>query len=331
MNETHQGGGIMKKIIGAIFGILIAVIVIAVVARNFILKSTIQMAVTSVTGFKTTIEDLRYDLPSTILIKGLDIKNPKGFSNETFVNVPEIFATLELKELLKSKKVHLPEVRLNIQEVHIEKNAQGVSNVEMLSSVGGKKASEPAPVQKKPEPGSGEVMPFQLDKLVLTIRNVSYEDHSGLVGKAPIPGKRLAVDLNVQQEVFSNITDPQALVNLILVKILNSATLGRILNIDPKQLLGDNAGKILTSGQQILTEQAGMVTQQVGNLAGQATTIVTDNQVAHKAEALVGSSATTAKSVLGNTTGAAKDQVSGLFGKLKTLQPEEKTAEQQVQ
>lgn len=316
----------MGKIIGSILGILILLAVVVVVGRNTILKVAIEQSVTRVTGFKTTVQEIKYDLPSTILIKGLDIKNPKGFEAETFVNIPEIYASLNAGELISAKKVHLPEVRLNIQEVHIEKNAEGVSNVELLSSVGGKPAAAGKPAPAKPAPtGKQEVTPLQLDKLVLTIRDVSYEDRSGLIGKAPLPGKKLAVDVNVKEEVFMNITDPKALVNLILAKILNSATLGRILDIDPKQLLGDNAQQILNSGQQLLTENAA----KLGDVAGQASSMVTNSEVTKKAEALVGDSAATAKNVLGNTTTAAKDQVSGLFGKLKTLQPGEK-AEQKV-
>jgi hypothetical protein len=304
----------MQKILGAILGILIVLVAGVVLAKDIILKTAIEQSVTHVTGFKTTIHSLKYNLPSTIHIEGLQIRNPQGFEAETLIQMPEIFAHLELQQLLSSKKIHLPEVRLNIQEVHIEKNPQGVSNIELLSSVGGKQPTPAKPAETKP---AGEAMPFQLDKLVLTIRNVTYADRSGLIAKAPLPGKALAVDLNVQEEVFTNITDPKMLVNLILVKILNSATLGRILNIDPKQLLGDNAAQILNSGQQVLNQQVA----RVGALADQATTQVLDNQVTKKAEALVGSSATEAKKVLGSTTGAAKEQVSGLFGKIKSLQP----------
>lgn len=313
----------MRKIIGSLLGIFIVLLVVVVLAKNTILKVAVEQSVTRLTGFKTTVQSLQYNYPSTIHIQGLEIKNPSGFQSEVFTNIPEIYAQLELQELLKGKKIHLPEVRLNLQEVHIEKNAQGVSNIELLSSVGGKKATTteahpPAqPAEKK------DAMPFQLDRLVLTIRQVSYEDRSGIIGRAPLPGKKLNVDLNVKEEVFTNITDPQALVNVILVKILNSATLGRILDIDPKQLLGDNAAKVLSTGQEVLTQQTANVTK----FAGQAASSVTNAEMTRKAEALVGSSVGGAKNVLGGTASSAKEGVSGMFGKLKALQPGENSAE----
>ncbi len=315
----------MSKILGSILAILVAVVIVLALAKDAIIKTVMEQAVTGMTGFKTTVESVKYDFPSTIQISGLDIKNPQGFKAKTFVNIPEIFVSLHLSELIKSRKIHLPEVRLNLQEVNIEKNEKGVSNVELLTSVGGKQGQTQAPEQ--PAQIKKVALLFQLDRLVLTIRNVSYEDRSGLIGSAPIPGKKLAVDLNVQQEVFTNITDPQQLVNVILVKILNSATLGRILNIDPSKLLGDNVNKVLMSGQELVNQQAAVVTKQVGNLANQATSAVGDNQVTQKAEALVHGSLDGAKNVLGDTAGSAKDQVSGLFGKLKALQPGDKTAE----
>lgn len=303
----------MKKVLAAILGLLIVLVAGVVLAKDAILKTALEQAVTRTTGFKTTVRELKYNLPSTIHIQGLQIRNPQGFDAETFVEIPEIFAALEMGELLKDKKVHLPEVRLNIQEVHIEKNAKGVSNIELLSSVAGKPKTAVAVESAKEKP-AGKPMPFQLDKLVLTIRNVTYKDRSGVLGAAPLPNKNLAVDLNVQEEVFTNVTDPKAMVNLILVKILNSATLGRILNIDPKQLLGENASQVLNSSQQLLNNQV----QRVGSLATQATTQL-DTQVAQRAEALVGTSLSGTKNVLGSTTGAAKNQVTGLLGKMSAL------------
>ena len=308
----------MKKFLNSLLVLVIVFAVIFVLAKDLILKTAIEQSITRLTGFNTTIASLHYSFPSTIHIKGLEVQNPPGFQDKTFVNIPEIYGALKLGELLQSKKIHLPEVRLNIQEVHIEKNAKGVSNVEMLSSVGGQ-ATAPKPVVSIP-PADEKRLPFQLDRLELTIRNVSYEDRSGIIGAAPIPGKRIAVDVNVQKEIFNNITNAKTLVNLILVKVLNSATLGRILNIDPKQLLGDNVGKALSSGQTILTTQAAAVTTQVSGIANKAVTQVNDSEVAKKASALVGSTAGKAENILGATAGAAKTQVSGLLGKLKTLE-----------
>ena len=317
----------MKKFFGGFLIIILAAFVFLIVAKDWVLKEGVEQAVTRLTGFKTKLEDLKYDFPATIQIKGLKINNPAGFNQKTFVDIPEIYASLALKELLKGKRIHIREVRLNIQEVNIEKKADGVSNIELLSSVGGKApkqadaTSAPAPAEQKP------AMPFLLNKLELTVRNVGFEDRSGVTGPIAVVPKKLSVDLNLQKEIFTDIKDPKMLVNVIVVKILNSATLGKLLAIDPQKLLGENLSGALSAGQELVGKNAAALSQGIGNVAGQATALVDQSQVSQKAEQLLKGSVGGAKGALGETTSAVKDQVSGLFGKLKSLQPGEKPAE----
>ncbi|MBI3306296.1 MAG: AsmA family protein [Candidatus Omnitrophica bacterium] len=246
----------MKKILGIIFGILLVGTILAFLSKNWLLEAAIEQAVTRITGFKTEVGGLRYDFPATIHIKELKVHNPSGFKEDVFAYLPEIYASLDLQPLLKKEKVHLHEIRLNIAQVHLEKNIEGVSNIQLLSSVGKVQGKE-----QKPKP-AGKQMPFQLDRLVLTIHEVSYEDASGLAPKIPgqstfgklIPTdkipvnmnmnvsglpKKASVDLGVEQEVFYNITDPKALVNLIVVKIVYGTTFGKVLGVNPDALMKD--------------------------------------------------------------------------------------------
>lgn len=317
----------MKKFLGSLLIIVLAAVVFLIVAKDWVLKAAIEQFATRLTGFETKLDDLKYDFPSTLSLKGLEIQNPAGFNQKIFVNIPEIYVSLVFRELVQGKRIHLRKMLLNIQEVNIEKRPDGVSNVELLSSVGGS-ASKPA----AQEPASaGEMkagIPFLLETLELTVRNVSFEDRSGILGAAPVVPKKLSVDLNLQKEVFSDIQDPAVLVNLIVVKILNSATLGRLLNIDPQKLLGENLSGALNTGQLLVTKGAGTLTKELGSAASQASSYVEQAQVSQKADRLLKGSVGGAKDVVGDTTSIVKDQVSGLFGKLKSLPPtQEKPAE----
>ena len=316
----------MKKFFIFFFVALLAIAVTAVLARDVILKTTAEQAVTRVTGFNTTIQSLHYDFPSTLQIKGLEIRNPSGFNEKIFVSMPEIYASLILQDLLSGKAAHLQEVRLNLQEVHIEKNEKGISNVELLSSVGKAQKGAQAP---PPPAGKKKPIPFLLEKLDLTIRNVSFEDRSGLLGSAlgstpSVVPKRFAMDLNVQNEVFTNIQDPVVLVNLILVKVLNGATLGRLLNINPEKLLSDSMTSAVNSGRAVMTQGTEEFTKQFGNVKGQAANLVKEASVTNitqRAGGLMQGGVSTAKTTLGDTASTAKEQVSSLFGKIKSLQP----------
>ncbi len=302
----------MKKFLSILIAFVVVAAVFLILAKDWVIKAAMEQAVTHLTGFKTTVDSLKYDFPSTIQIQGLEVQNPKGFEEKIFASIPEIYISLVLPEILQGKRTHLREVRLNVQEVHIEKNKEGVSNVELLSSVGGKPGQKPQAKPERQEKAEKKPpMPFLLERMELSVRNVSYEDHSGLVGIAPVPGKKLAVDLNLQNEVFTNITDPLVLVNVVLVKILNSATFGKLLNISPSDLLGENLTGVLSSGQEFVGQQATALREQVGTV---------QSDVTKQAESLVG-----------ETTSSAKEQVSGLFGKIKSFAPGEETTAQKAQ
>lgn len=286
----------MLKFFSAVFFIFVAAVIVIFIAKDAILQAVLARGVTQITGFPTQVESVKYDLPSTILIQGLQIQNPDGFQSKTFVNIPEIFVIFDLKGFLKSQGIHLPEVRLNIQEVNIEKKPDGISNIELLSSLGGGKKAAPAPPPSKKEP-----IPFWLEKLQLTIRQVSLKDRSGMAANLPV-GNKLAVDLRVQNEVFTDIRDPKVLVNLIVAKILSNATLGQLLDLDPVQLLGDT----FSSTEQILSHQVDRVSQQMDTAAGKAKDLIRESQVTQKTGVIVGGATTT-----------AKNQLSGLLGKMK--------------
>lgn len=277
----------MKKILIVTLALIIFLFVGAVLAKDILLKGILEQSVTGITGFKTKIRGLKYDFPATLLIRDLEIRNPAGFKEPVFTRIPEIYVALVLPELLQGKQVHLKEVRLHLQEVHIEKNAEGVSNVELLSSVGAQQQKAAKKVEPKP------TMPFWLERLELTIRKVSYEDRSGLLGASPVPS-RMAYDMNVEKQVFADIRDPNTLVNLILVKIIEGATLGRLLNLNPEKLLGENFSQVLNSGRAFAERQAQALSGQLTTVGGQI----------------------------------APQKISGFFGKLKSLQPGEETAKE---
>ena len=308
----------MKKILCFLFLFFVGGLVLAGLTRNWWLKKVTQMAVTRITGFKTRIKSFKIDFPGIVHIEGLEIRNPAGFNEKVFADIPEIYISVVLSELLKTKRIHLPEVRLNIQQIHLEKNSQGVSNVELLSSVAG------PPPQKSAEqtaPGKKEDLAFLLDRLELTMRDVSFQDRSGIIGKVPV--NKLAVDLNVQKQIFTNIQSPQTLVNLILVKIVQGTTFGRLLNLHPEKLLGENLSAALSAGGELVGKNVALITDQAGNIAGQATDLVKQSGISQKAETLVGSSFAGAKNTLGATSAAGRQKISGLFGKLKSLAPSE--------
>ncbi|PIQ87106.1 MAG: hypothetical protein COV74_02145 [Candidatus Omnitrophica bacterium CG11_big_fil_rev_8_21_14_0_20_45_26] len=287
----------MKKVIWLSVGLILAGAAVVLFAHDWILKTGMANAVTRITGFQTKVHTLKYDFPSTIRIQDMEMLNPPGFNEKVFTRIPEMYATFFIGEFIRGKGVHFGEIRLDIQEVHIEKNAKGVLNVALLTPV------EEAGDRRKPvQPG--KLTSFLLESFEFSLRDVSYQNQSGIYGSSGLPNK-LSVDMNIQNRIYKDIHDPQVLVNLILAEIIRKETFGRLLGLNLKDLLGENLYGVLNSGQVFIGEQAGAITHQVGSLL---------NDSVHGTGG-----------ILNGAGSAAGETVSGLWGKLKSLMPGEKT------
>lgn len=342
----------MKKFIVGFLVFAVAAVAVAVIARNIILKTAVEQIVTRVTGFKTQVKSITHEFPATIWVQNLKIENPAGFQERTFANIPEIYVNLDVNAFLKEKKIHIPEIRLNIQEVRIEKNDQGVTNVEKLASVA---PAAPAGEQKPAEPAKpAEMMPFLIDRFELTMREVSFSDPNGVVpspaGIIPqglptgfIPSKvipkdiipegvtpkRVAVDMNIDKEVFTNVDKPDQIVRIILLKIISGTTFGNLMKLNPAQLLDGQLQNSLAAGQALLGQGKEALAGAVNDFSAQA-----ENLVGGQAEALKEKMSQTVgglvpenilgegQNKLGGAADATKQQISGLFGKLKSAAQE---------
>jgi len=159
-------------------------------------------------------------------------------------------------------------LRLNLEEIYIEKNRNGVSNISLLKSVRPEKKTA-VPAQPK------RATPFYLDSLELTAHHVTYVDYSeqtgmirkGIQGVVPaeIARKRFSVDLNIEKQVFTGINKPDAVVHLILMKVLYGKALGNLkeFGVDPSELvntfkLQDTLKSVKTSGQEVFQQTTGL-------------------------------------------------------------------------
>ena len=110
--------------------------------------------------------------------------------------------------LLSKANVHLPEIRLYIQELNIVKDKEGKLNIEAF---GKEDEEKPSPPGKKKEPGEKKPKKkaeFKLDLLKLRIDKVSYRE---------LPdGKKEVYDLGINEE-FKNITDVRDITRVIIV------------------------------------------------------------------------------------------------------------------
>ena len=145
-------------------------------------------------------------------------------------------------------------------------------------------------------------MPFQLDRVELTLRKVSMQDYSG--GLIP---RNVSVDLHVDKEVKTDITNPAILVSWIVLKVVTGSALGN-LGIDPAALQG-SVTEAFAASEKLL----GDASAQSEKLASEANETLAKAASGLKDQKIVGGT----QQALSGAAGSAKSQVSGLFGKLK--------------
>ncbi len=310
----------MKKFLLAVCLLFLSAFVFLYVARERLIRKGFESSVTKLTGFKTTVGRIRLELhPAVIHLQDLKIYNPQAFKKEIFADIPEIYIAPDLGPILRKESIHFREIRFAVKELNVVKDEKGVSNLQVLSSVGKSEGSKPQP---QAAPQEKPALPFKLDRLELTLRKVSFEDHVAVLGLAKIP-KKASVDLKIEKQIFKNITDPNAIVNVVLIKVLFGTTFGN-LGIDSR-LLKQDLAKTVSVGSDIILQTAdealktteSVVQDTVGsatgilNQAAQTVGTVELGQATHK---LTDKTETAVKETLGQ----AKQEVTGLLGKFKS-------------
>jgi uncharacterized protein involved in outer membrane biogenesis len=177
----------------------------------------------------------------------LKLSNPKGFEDSDMLLMPEILVDYDLATLLKGK-VHLEKLTINLEKFVVVRNSKGKLNLDSLRAV--QKSKKQAAKKKK----AGPAPQANIDKLSLKIGRVIFKDYSK--GGEP-EVKYFNINLN---ESYSNVTDLNAVVSLIVVKALQKTTISTLTNFDVTDLEGS------------LTNAVGVSKQLVSGLASQTQT-----------------------------------------------------------
>lgn len=225
--------------------IVLCCIILAVLAKNSIARVAVSTSVRAMTGLKVGMRRMHVGLIRTLIdIKGLKLFNPAGFPEALMADMPEIYVDYDLGAFL-ARKVHLERLRINLREFVVIKNEKGEVNLNSLKSVKAKKTKEkekkPAQAEKKDA--------FKIDVLELKIGKVIYKDYS-----RGAPPSVAEFNVNIDER-YENITNPEKLANVILVKALVNTTIANLANFDLGLLKGEVAD-LLKSATRIAGETA---------------------------------------------------------------------------
>ena len=203
----------MKKVL-IILGIIVVSIFALGILKDQVIRSTITVAASSITGAPVEMDGFQLRvLSQTVHIKGFRMYNPKGFPKEILVDIPKITVACDLGSLL-NKKLHLKLIEFDLKEMGVIKNKEGKLNVESLKVI--EEAKKPTDVKKKP----AETMPIQIDELVLSAGKVVYKDFTA----GPRPSVQV-YDIGFKNKTYKNITSVQQMITLILSESLKGTAI----------------------------------------------------------------------------------------------------------
>lgn len=278
---------IIWKIIKIALFLIIVVLVLGLLFRNWVVKTAIEKG-SAFLGVPTTVQTVNISIEDPhIEIKDLIVSNPvdKGFNeNNVVYEVRRFFCDYDILAMFK-KNVHVRDVQIDLRYFNVELNDKGDLNIlnlkpdmikDLKASQGDKKAEEELKDETK----------ISVDKLMLKLDTLEFQSSS-----PAIPNFKL--DLNYSN-VFENLEGTSAEIGL---KVLAQAFKGTPLDA------------IMKVGKIDLTKSASELASQLGSVAGSATDAV--NDAGNAASDAVNKAAEAA----GNAAKKASDAVKGLFGK----------------
>lgn len=208
---------------------ILAALGVLFLARGAIAGWVVSSGVRAVTGLRLQIRRMEVGLFQTrVHARQVLLHNPSGFPERIMADLPELDVELDLPSFLRGR-THLRRLRVNLRQFLVVRDRQGRLNLDSLRPVQKAKEEKRKPQERKKaaRPGS-----FLIDELELEVGKVIYKDYSG--GREPS-----VHEFNVGvQERHRNVSDPTALVALIVSRALLKTSIATLADFDVNALDG---------------------------------------------------------------------------------------------
>lgn len=207
-----------KKVVLNYVVLPLVILLIILVAAFFLvgtslIKSGVEKGASATLGVPVTIKDIDLSiLQGHVSIKGLVVKNPPAYANETLLEVGEATVNLDIGSLM-SDTVKIQLIKLDGAKLTIEQKGSSNNLKEVLDKLPKEeKQAEPKPAEK----GKG----LHINRLEITNTNVKAK-------LLPIPGKSDTVSLKLDPIIMENIgTDQKLGTGALIAKVLKAIAMG---------------------------------------------------------------------------------------------------------
>ena len=169
----------MKKLLFRILSVLVVLILIGFVCRNFIARKAVEVAAKKMTGFPLEIGAVDIGLFSgTFEVRDFKLMNPAEFHGGTFVMIPLVRVDYVTLSFLRGAP-HIKELIVNVAEVDLVKNEKGEANATVLQnraeSISGGSSKPPSADTSgtaSSAPKEERKMPYRVDLVKVHIGSV---------------------------------------------------------------------------------------------------------------------------------------------------------------
>lgn len=184
---------------------------------KLVLKYILKESCENIFGVKVKIDDFSLDADKKVIaIQNAKIYNPKGFPDESLIDIEQLVIDYDLSEILKAR-IKLNLVVFNIRSCTIIRNSQGELNVNSLKNV--RKRREMIESGKK----ISERFFVEVEVLSLSIGRVVYKVYKSAAAKPRIK----IYEAGIRDKIYKDIPDARDLSFLILTESLKRTAISR--------------------------------------------------------------------------------------------------------
>jgi hypothetical protein len=204
-----------KKLLKLIVMDLIILLLVLVVAFYFVgnslIKSGIEAAATKTLGVAVTVKSINLSiLRGQVEIKGLVVKNPPGYANETLLELGEGVVKLADFSSLMSDTIKIQLIKLDGAKLTMEQKLLSNNLKDILDKL---PKTEKAATEEK---GKN----LNIARLEITNTNVN-------VKLLPVPGKSDTVSMNIDPIIMTDLgTEKKLSMGMLAAKILGAISTG---------------------------------------------------------------------------------------------------------
>lgn len=190
-----------------------ALLLVAILVANVdrLTRSTLAYALSAQLGAGVRLDEARLGFrDSSLLLRNLVLSNPPGFVRRPLLVLPELYFAYD-PNAAASNRVRFREVRLHLEELNLEVDALGRTNLmELAGNAARARGLTPKPINTNLLTTLEFGDRFDgIDRLSLTLGRIAYRDQRN-------PTRNRAFQLGITNRTFSQVTSSAQLVPLVI-------------------------------------------------------------------------------------------------------------------